>query len=258
MFEHSFWCNRARGWRRRRRVRTARRTASRCPARRSARCSARRAPAAGVQPARGRRHPDRRDAGRLSGDRLRRDPRGGVGCLHRVERATSPRPPAHRRIRDPAYEGSPTPASRSFAPRDECLAEREYVSLLRRLVQGRAEILKAELTPAAPTRTGSTRRPAGRRSSPATSSPAHRGRRCVGFPRRKCCSPAGAMERLVGRHRGLRPVRARRRRARRGRQAMLATEEERSRRPAAKSSRAGRRPGRVKRRYKDDPSLSLR
>ncbi|HEY7666893.1 MAG TPA: aerial mycelium formation protein [Actinomycetota bacterium] len=31
------------------------------------------------------------------------------------------------------------------AKRDECLAEREYLSLLRRLVQGRAEILKAEL-----------------------------------------------------------------------------------------------------------------
>lgn len=29
--------------------------------------------------------------------------------------------------------------------RDECLAEREYLSLLRRLLQGRAEILKAEL-----------------------------------------------------------------------------------------------------------------
>lgn len=32
------------------------------------------------------------------------------------------------------------------ARRDECLAEREYLSLLRRLVQGRAEILQAELT----------------------------------------------------------------------------------------------------------------
>ncbi len=31
------------------------------------------------------------------------------------------------------------------ARRDECMAEREYLSLLRRLVQGRAEILKAEL-----------------------------------------------------------------------------------------------------------------
>ena len=31
------------------------------------------------------------------------------------------------------------------ARRDECLAEREYLSLLRRLVQGRAEILRAEL-----------------------------------------------------------------------------------------------------------------
>jgi hypothetical protein len=32
------------------------------------------------------------------------------------------------------------------ARRDECLAEREYLSLLRRLVQGRAEILAAEIT----------------------------------------------------------------------------------------------------------------
>jgi hypothetical protein len=32
------------------------------------------------------------------------------------------------------------------ARRDDCLAEREYLSLLRRLVQGRAEILQAELT----------------------------------------------------------------------------------------------------------------
>ena len=31
------------------------------------------------------------------------------------------------------------------ALREECLSEREYLSLLRRLVQGRAEILKAEL-----------------------------------------------------------------------------------------------------------------
>ena len=31
------------------------------------------------------------------------------------------------------------------ARRDECYAEREYLSLLRRLVQGRAEILKAEV-----------------------------------------------------------------------------------------------------------------
>jgi hypothetical protein len=31
------------------------------------------------------------------------------------------------------------------ARRDECMAEREYLSLLRRLLQGRAEILRAEL-----------------------------------------------------------------------------------------------------------------
>ncbi|HEY6566667.1 MAG TPA: aerial mycelium formation protein [Actinomycetota bacterium] len=59
--------------------------------------------------------------------------------------------PANRRIdrvRDPAYmEGlSALPLDDLRERRDECLAEREYLSLLRRLVQGRAEILQAELT----------------------------------------------------------------------------------------------------------------
>jgi anti-sigma-K factor RsiG len=56
----------------------------------------------------------------------------------------------HRRIdrvQDPSFldglEGLSLEDLR--ARRDECLAEREYLSLLRRLVQGRAEILKAEL-----------------------------------------------------------------------------------------------------------------
>jgi hypothetical protein len=51
------------------------------------------------------------------------------------------------RIRDPAYldgiEHRSLDDVRTL--RDECMAEREYLSLLRRLVQGRAEILKAEL-----------------------------------------------------------------------------------------------------------------
>jgi len=51
------------------------------------------------------------------------------------------------RIRDPSYldgiEGQSLENVRAL--RDECMAEREYLSLLRRLVQGRAEILKAEL-----------------------------------------------------------------------------------------------------------------
>ena len=58
--------------------------------------------------------------------------------------------PANRRIdriRDPSYldgiEGQSLEDVR--ARRDECMAEREYLSLLRRLVQGRAEIVKAEL-----------------------------------------------------------------------------------------------------------------
>lgn len=58
--------------------------------------------------------------------------------------------PANRRIdriRDPSYiEGIDAMALEDVrARRDESMAEREYLSLLRRLVQGRAEILKAEL-----------------------------------------------------------------------------------------------------------------
>ena len=45
------------------------------------------------------------------------------------------------RICDPGYGD----LEEIRALREECLAEREYLSLLRRLVQGRAEILKAEL-----------------------------------------------------------------------------------------------------------------
>jgi hypothetical protein len=52
------------------------------------------------------------------------------------------------RIRDPAYLTGlvDRPLDEVRARRDECMAEREYLSLLRRLVQGRAEILKAELS----------------------------------------------------------------------------------------------------------------
>jgi hypothetical protein len=58
--------------------------------------------------------------------------------------------PANRRIdriRDPRFlEGiGELSLDELRARRDECMAEREYLSLLRRLVQGRAEILKAEL-----------------------------------------------------------------------------------------------------------------
>jgi hypothetical protein len=51
------------------------------------------------------------------------------------------------RILDPSYlEGiTSLPLQDVRARRDECMAEREYLSLLRRLVQGRAEILQAEL-----------------------------------------------------------------------------------------------------------------
>ncbi len=51
------------------------------------------------------------------------------------------------RIRDQAYVSEIGTLSLDDlrGRRDECLAEREYLSLLRRLVQGRAEILRAEL-----------------------------------------------------------------------------------------------------------------
>ena len=51
------------------------------------------------------------------------------------------------RIRRPEFvEGlSELPLEELRERRDECYAEREYLSLLRRLVQGRAEILRAEI-----------------------------------------------------------------------------------------------------------------
>ena len=51
------------------------------------------------------------------------------------------------KIRDPAFvQGlADLPLEDLRARRDDCLAEREYLSLLRRLLQGRAEILKAEV-----------------------------------------------------------------------------------------------------------------
>jgi len=51
------------------------------------------------------------------------------------------------RIRRPDFlEGlGGLPLEELRSRRDECLAEREYLSLLRRLVQGRAEILRAEV-----------------------------------------------------------------------------------------------------------------
>lgn len=51
------------------------------------------------------------------------------------------------RIRRPDFlEGlGELPLEEVRSRRDECLSEREYLSLLRRLVQGRAEILRAEI-----------------------------------------------------------------------------------------------------------------
>jgi hypothetical protein len=58
--------------------------------------------------------------------------------------------PANRRIdriTDPVFLQAlhDLPLDQLRERRDECLAEREYLSLLRRLLQGRAEILRAEV-----------------------------------------------------------------------------------------------------------------
>src|SRR5207247_8913290 len=58
--------------------------------------------------------------------------------------------PVHRRIdrvRDPAFIVGLGDLSLDDLRdrRDECMAEREYLSLLRRLLQGRAEILQAKI-----------------------------------------------------------------------------------------------------------------
>ena len=84
------------------------------------------------------------------------------------------------------------------ARRDECLAEREYLSLLRRLVQGRAEILKAELE----------RRHAGGEAEPLINRLAHilgpetqRGSRGealrIGVPKEEMAQARRRLERLV-------------------------------------------------------------
>ena len=51
------------------------------------------------------------------------------------------------RIREPSYVEGLTELDLDDlrARRDECLVEREHLSMLRRLVQGRAEILQAEV-----------------------------------------------------------------------------------------------------------------
>jgi hypothetical protein len=51
------------------------------------------------------------------------------------------------RVLDPAFaeDLDELPLDELRGRRDECMAEREYLSLLRRLVQGRLEILRAEL-----------------------------------------------------------------------------------------------------------------
>jgi RsiG-like len=58
--------------------------------------------------------------------------------------------PANRRIdkiRDPSFveDLDALPLDELRDRRDDCMAEREHLSLLRRLLQGRAEILKAEV-----------------------------------------------------------------------------------------------------------------
>jgi hypothetical protein len=65
-----------------------------------------------------------------------RSTRGDHGWNRRIDRITAPG------FLDGLVD---LPLDELRARRDECLAEREYLSLLRRLLQGRAEILQAEI-----------------------------------------------------------------------------------------------------------------
>jgi hypothetical protein len=104
------------------------------------------------------------------------------------------------RIRDPSYlDGlSDLPLDQVRARRDECMAEREYLSLLRRLVQGRAEILKAELT----ARAGDDDRPLIDRLSEILASdqpPTSRGEAMrISLPEEEMLLARRRIERLVG------------------------------------------------------------
>jgi hypothetical protein len=144
------------------------------------------------------------------------------------------------------------------ARRDECLAEREYLSFLRRLVQGRAEILRAELE----------HRDAGRTAAPLVERLASilgiegqgpsRGEAVkVGLPEEEMLLARRRVERLVADTGLSDPTQLDDERLSQAVDLLVAEEHEVSETRAGVLEVLDRLQDELKRRYKDDPSLVL-
>ncbi|MGH7540999.1 MAG: hypothetical protein ACRELC_08375 [Gemmatimonadota bacterium] len=163
------------------------------------------------------------------------------------------------RISDPSYVDGLADLTLEDvrARRDECMAEREYLSLLRRLVQGRAEILKAELA----SRGGDDARPLVDRLSeilasdqPTTS----RGEAMrISLPEEEMLLARRRIERLVADAGISDPASLDDRRLRDAVEVLAAEETEVSSRRAEVLRVLDTVQDELKRRYKEDPSLAL-
>jgi hypothetical protein len=145
--------------------------------------------------------------------------------------------------------------------RDECMAEREYLSLLRRLVQGRSEILKAELESRG---TGGASEPLIERLASILSADEHdrgpsRGEALrVGLPEEEMLLARRRVERLVA-DAGLSDPTALDDDALRAAVELLVSEERELSGARAEVIRVlDAVQDELRRRYKDDPSLALR
>jgi hypothetical protein len=141
--------------------------------------------------------------------------------------------------------------------RDECLAEREYLSLLRRLVQGRVEILKAELERRG---TGDQSPLVDRLASILTGEPqgSSRGEAVrVGVPEEEMLLARRRVERLVSDAGLSDPTALDDERLSQAADLLASEEREVSERRAAVISVLDRLQDELKRRYKEDPSRVL-
>ncbi len=163
------------------------------------------------------------------------------------------------RIRDPAFvEGLEELSLEELrARRDECLAEREYLSFLRRLVQGRAEILRAELE----RRSGGDQGPlverlaeilAGESQGPSRGEVVR-----VGLPEEEVLLARRRIERLVSDATISDPTRLDDERLAEVADRLVREEREVSRARAEVIAVLDRLQGELKRRYRQDPSLAL-
>ncbi len=164
------------------------------------------------------------------------------------------------RIRQPAFVQAleELPLDELRARRDDCLAEREYLSFLRRLLQGRAEILHAELE----------RRSGGERQEPIVERLAtilggegqgpSRGEAVkVGLPEEEMLLARRRIERLVSDVTISDPAQLDDERLAEAADMLVAEEHEVSQARTGVIEALDRLQAELKRRYKDDPSLVL-